>query len=678
MKKQITLSSLAVGAVLGFALVAFAPSVAAQGTTGFFSTDGPDIVDPDGNPVVLKGVGLGGWLMPEGYMLHIAAPDGGSPRTIRAQIEDLIGPADTDRFFALYEANYVEEKDVAAIAAWGFDHIRLPFHYKVFYDPDTGTFREEGFALLDTFLAWCRTYGLYVILDMHAAPGAQNAFNISDSDGVARLWTEPDPYQDQTVEIWTEIAQRYAEETLIIGYDLINEPVTPDGVTTEDLFAFYERLAEAVRAVDTNHILFIEGNYFATTFLAPEDLNPFDDNMVYTFHKYWNGTAINSIQYLLDIRTQTSVPLWLGETGENSNTWFYLVTRLMETHGIGVNWWTHKKIETTTSPLSAPFAPGYEAVLDYWRGSGPRPTAQAARTALFAMAEGLDLDSCEVRLGVLAALFDPAYATLRVPFKDHVIPGEINAVDYDLGNQGVTYNDSDVMATTGAPGGGNNGGQYRNDGVDIERSTDPEGFAYNVGWMNTLEWLIYTVTIETAGRYDVEVRVASAVGGGRIRLLIDNERIGEDLAIPNTGGWQNWISVWLRDVALPAGEHTLKLLVRSEGGNVNRLRFTLVAATDVEHSAPVPGGARFLGHYPNPFSEEVRVQFESDVAVRARLSVFDVLGRAVHAGPWQSFGAGLQTLSVRPRLAPGTYLYRLVLDDGRRRQSFQRAMVMLR
>jgi len=382
MKTYIEVSSVIIRAVLGFALVAVAPSALALGTAGFFSTDGPDIVDPDGNPVVLKGVGLGGWLMPEGYILHIAAPDGGSPRTILAQIEDLIGPQNTDQFYEIYRANYVEEKDVAAIAGWGFDHIRLPFHYNVFYDPDTGTFKEDGFALLDTFLEWCRTHGLYVILDMHATPGAQNALNISDSDGVARLWTEPDPYQDQTVEIWTEIARRYADETQIIGYDLINEPVTPDGVTTEDLFVFYERLAEAVRQVDTNHILFIEGNYFATTFLAPEDLVPFDDNMVYTFHKYWNGTALNSIQYLLDIRDETNVPLWLGETGENSNTWFYLVTLLMKNHGIGVNWWTHKKIETTTSPLSAPFAPGYEAVLDYWRGSGPRPSAQAARAGV--------------------------------------------------------------------------------------------------------------------------------------------------------------------------------------------------------------------------------------------------------------------------------------------------------
>lgn len=639
---------------------------------GFFRTSGAAILDPAGNPVVLRGVGLGGWLMPEGYMLHIAAPDGGSPRSIRSQIENLIGVQDADRFYEIYQAKYVQEKDIATIASWGFDHIRLPFHYKLFFDPATETFLEDGFALLDTFLSWCRTYGIFVILDMHATPGAQNSLNISDSDGIARLWTEPVPYQDQTVAIWTEIARRYANDTLIIGYDLINEPVTPNGVSGFDLRALYMRLAKAIRTVDTNHILFIEGNFFATHF--PELIPPFDVNMVYAFHKYWNGTQINSIQYLLDIRAQNNVPLWLGESGENSNTWFHAVTRLMEQHAIGWNWWTHKKIETTTSPLSAPFAPGYENVLNYWRGSGPRPTAGAARTALFAMAEGLDLDSCALRPDVLAALFNPDYATLRAPFKNHQIPGHVNAVDYDLGDHGTTYWDSDVMATTGSPGGGNNGGKYRNDGVDIESSTDPEGYAYNVGWINRDEWLTYTVNIQTAGTYDLEIRVASDVGGGRFKVLIDDLQIGSDLTVGNTGGWQSWTSVWLRDVSLPAGQHNLALLIVAGDFNLNRMRFTLLSGSNTGGRQ----GKGMLGSYPNPAFDGAQVAFYVDAAVRARLEVFDILGRMVFDQPWQSFAAGTHALTVRAELSSGLYVYRLSLDDGVELQSFTSSMVVFR
>lgn len=653
--------------------LAIQPDLLAQNGTGFFRAEGTEILDPAGNPVVPLGMGLGGWLMPEGYMLHIAAPDGGSPTSIRNQIEDLIGSADADRFYEIYEANYVDEKDIAEMASWGIDHVRLPFHYKLFYDPATETFKEDGFAKLDSFLEWCRTHGLAVILDMHAAPGAQNEGNISDSDGVARLWTEPVPYQDQTVEIWKEIARRYVDEPLIMGYDLINEPVTPAPFDNPDLRALYVRIADSIRTVDTNHILFIEGNYYATHF--PELDRPFDDNMVYAFHKYWNGTGQNSIDYLLRLRQDTNVPLWLGETGENSNTWFHQVSKLMDQHGIGINWWTHKKIETTTSPLSAPFAPGYEAVLDYWRGTAPRPNAVAARDALFAMAEGLDLDSCEVRSGVMAALFDPNFGTMRRPFKEHVIPGLINAADYDEGMQAVTYWDTDFAATTGAPGGGNNGTKYRNDGVDIELSTDPQGFRYNVGWMETSEWITYTVNVETAGIYDIEVRVASDPGGGRLRILMDDVAVGSDLLIGSTGGWQNWVTAALRGVSLEAGEQRLKLQVVAGGFNVNRMVFRLISGVGVEDVPDTGETLRLDAPYPNPFTDDVRVRFETGVTANVSVKLFDVLGREVHAVPSQVFAAGTHSISVRPGLAAGVYMLQLSFDDGRGESVMHRTIV---
>ncbi|MXW63801.1 MAG: cellulase family glycosylhydrolase [Bacteroidetes bacterium SB0662_bin_6] len=657
------------GVVSAFLLI-----LPAQGQ-GFFRTEGTKILDRDGNPAIIRGLGLGGWLVPEGYMVHMTAIDGGSPRTIRAQIVDLIGEQGADRFFELYRAKYVAEKDIAAIAEWGFDHIRLPMHYNLLFDPDTETFIESGFELIDTFLDWCRKYELDVILDMHAAPGAQSEHNISDSDGEARLWTEPVPYQDQLVTIWTEIARRYVDDPLIIGYDLINEPVTPnsigdDEVQADALRALYVRLAEAIRQIDTNHILFIEGNYFATHFYKLEP--PFDDNMVYAFHKYWNATDVGTINYLLDLRARNNVPLWLGESGENSNPWFYEVTRLAERYGIGWNWWTHKKIATITSPLSAPFAPGYKEVVDYLNAPPhapkPRPSERAASEALFAMAEGLDLDSCITRPGVLAALLDPDYATLRKPFKEHPIPGIINAAEYDIGHAGATYHDTDLMRVDGQSGAGNNGYEYRNDGVDIERSEDPEGFEYNVGWMETTEWLTWTVQIDQAGIYDVEFRVAAdaAGNGGILYLALNNERIGSNVPVPVTGGWQAWTSVWLRDVTLPPGEHVLKLVVRNGGFNLNRMRFTLKEATAAEQADEIPKGMQLDGAWPNPFSGEVNLAFRTDRPVRARLEMVDMLGRTVYVHAPEAFGTGEHMWSVRPDLPTGMYFSRLFLEDGER------------
>lgn len=559
-------SRLSTGLVLLLLLSAL-PSQAQQ--AGFFRTHGTQILNREGQPVVLRGLGLGGWLMPEGYMLHV--PGYGSPTTIRARIEDLLGPADTERFYAHYRANYVNEADIALIAAWGFDHIRIPFHYRVFYDPTTRTFDESGFGLLDAVLGWCETYGLDVVLDMHAAPGGQNHLNISDSDGTARLWTEPDVYQPLTRHIWEEIARRYHDDTRIIGYDLINEPVLPEGTEPALLRGFYERLIAAVRAIDQNHIIFVEGNWFATDFegLTP----PMDANMVYAFHKYWNVTDPASYRYMLDIRDTHDVPLWLGESGENSNSWFYEVTRQMEADSIGWNWWTHKKIETITSPLSATYAEGYPALIAYWNDEAARPDAAFARRALFEQADNLALERCAHRPDVLAALMSEDFGTTARPYRQHLLPGVINAADFDIGTDGLAYADTKSKNETGTPSRVNDGEAYRNDGVDIQPSDDPAGYAYHVSWIEPGEWMQYTVEITTAGLYDLTLRIAAPATGGRLHLSLDGQPLVSDVEIPATGGWQSWTSVRVPGVQLPAGKHVLRADFPAGGFNFNRMTF---------------------------------------------------------------------------------------------------------
>ena len=383
-----------------------APSVDDQDLNGyndktFFRVDGSEILNRQGEPVVIKGFGLGGWLLPEGYMFKM--PGGFGATDVRNEITELIGAAKAEQWFKEFRDNYVTEDDIIAMKEWGVDHIRVPFHYDIFYDLETGAFKESGFERIDNLLVWCKRHRIDVIFDMHAAPGAQSASEISDSDGEARFFTESETYWPITITVWEEIARRYKDETIVMGYDIINEPVTPDGYDGKDLARFYGKIVPAIRAIDKNHILFIEGNYYATTFdyLYP----PFDDNMVYAFHKYWNETDQGTIQYLLNIRDQFDTPLWLGETGENSNVWFYETKELVETLNIGWNKWTHKKLETVTSPLSSPSNPNYEKVVNYWKGNGPRPTAQEAEQGLFQMARDLAIDKTTLRPDVLAAWF---------------------------------------------------------------------------------------------------------------------------------------------------------------------------------------------------------------------------------------------------------------------------------
>jgi endoglucanase len=600
----------------------------AQVGLAYLKTLGPYIVDSTGQPILLRGVGLGGWLVPEGYMVHI--PGYGSPTDIENKIKDLIGSANTAQFFQLYRANYVSRTDIQLISQWGYNSIRLPFHYKVVYDPDQGAFRADGFALLDSLLAWCEASNLYVILDMHAAPGGQNKENHSDSDGIeARLWTNR-ANQVLAFKIWKKIAQRYANREIVGGYDLLNEPVLPSGYSNDVLRDFYHELTDSIRTVDKNHIVFIEGNWYATDF---RDLTPpFVSNMVYSFHKYWNETSFATITDLVSMRTSYQFPLWMGESGENSNPWFYEAVQLFEQQNIGIGWcwWTHKKIETITSPLSSPVTPDYQVILDYWNGQGSRPSEAFAMAALFGMAENLAVDKCEFHPDVLKALFDPQFGTVSKPFKNHSVPGIVDAVDYDFGTNGVAYWDTDYR-NVGDPGGTayNHGGAYRNDGVDIEKAQDPLGGPYDVGWVDSGEWLNYTVNITAGGEYRVNLRVASPNSTGQIRLFIDNQPATDTLDVPQTGGWQTWTTLKIDSVPLPAGQHLFTVSFSTGGFNINRMEFILTTTDVQEEQGQEPLNFKLMQNYPNPFNPTTTISYELAATRFVSLRIYDTIGREV-------------------------------------------------
>lgn len=127
-------------------------SVLAQ---GFLTTSGTKIVKATGEEIILRGIGLGGWLVPEGYMLQTSS-FANSPTEIRNKIVDLVGQQYADNFYQLYRQNYVNRKDIDAIAQWGFNSIRLPMHYDLLTPKgQLGVYLETGFALIDSLLSWC-------------------------------------------------------------------------------------------------------------------------------------------------------------------------------------------------------------------------------------------------------------------------------------------------------------------------------------------------------------------------------------------------------------------------------------------------------------------------------------------------------------------------------------------
>jgi hypothetical protein len=547
----------------------------------FLRTSGKAIVDENGDTIQIRAMGLGGWMLQEGYMLQ-TSDFANAQHEIREKIEELIGEADTDLFYDKWLANHCRKADIDSLASWGFNAVRLPMHYNLFTlpieeEPVAGqhTWLDKGFAMVDSLISWCRAHDMYVLLDLHAAPGGQGyESGISDYDpDKPSLW-ERKANRDKTVALWKKLAERYADEPAILGYDLINEPnwELPGNALLRSL---YRQITDSIRTVDTKHMIFIEGNWFANDFtgLTP----PWDDNMVYSPHKYWSYNDQGSIYWALAIGNAYDVPIFFGESGENSNPWFTEAVRLFERNGLGWAWWPLKKIESISCPLSIIKTPEYESLLQYWKGNAPKPDAAFAKATLFEMAENLKTENCVYQKDVIDALFRQVYDETTIPYNKQDIPGVVYASDFSMGTQGIAYFDNDYAdyhLSTDSYTAWNQGWSYRNDGVDIEKSEDNiNSNGYNIGWIGSGEWMKYDIHNTQPGVYDVRVRVASNTANGACHFAINQAPVSEQTDVPNTGGWYEWSFVTIPDIILAEDESTLEFHIDREGFNFSSFEF---------------------------------------------------------------------------------------------------------
>jgi len=573
-----------------FSIIWLSPNVNAQ---HFLSTSGKAIVNENQDTILLRGMGLGGWMVQEGYMLQTAS-FANPQHAIRATIEELIGEEDTEEFYEAWLNNHVTKDDIDSLKSWGFNSVRLPMHYNLFTLPiedepffGEDTWLEKGFELTDSLLSWCAANEMYLILDMHAAPGGQGYDEaISDYDpSKPSLWESTENRRKLTA-LWGRIAAHYADEEWIGGYDLLNEPNwdLPDGTLLRNL---YRDLTEVIREVDDRHIIFIEGNWFANDFtgLTP----PWDDNMVYSPHKYWSTNDEATMKWVTDMRNLYNVPLYLGESGENSNVWFRDAIALLEGLDIGWAWWPMKKIESIAGPLSVEKTPGYQGLLDYWSGGGNMPTADEAKEVLMDLTEKLKVENCVFQKDVIDAMFRQVYSDETIPFTSHVIPGVIHATDYDLGVVGEAYYDTNVanyQVSTGSFTSWNEGWQYRNDGVDIEKSNNTvNSNGFNVGFMDDNEWMQYEVNVEETGVYEIHLRTASGGSGGTFHFSIDGGDVLPRTFTSPTGGWQNWQTTIVEDVILYEGNQKLRFHTDFAGINLASFEFIKTAQNIEELSS---------------------------------------------------------------------------------------------
>ena len=567
-------------------------SVSASGQ--WLKASGKKIIDANNNEVILRGMGLGGWMLQEPYMMEMS----GFATTqwqIKARIQALIGAVNTTAFYDAWHANHCTKKDIDSLASWGFNSVRLPMHYNLYTlpieqepVPGTNTWLNQGFALTDSLIKWCSARHMYVILDLHAAPGGQGRdLAICDGDtSKPSLW-ESDANKLKTIALWRKLAERYVNEPWVGGYDMLNEPNwnfatggNQNGcseTSNTPLRQLYISITSAIREVDTKHMVIIEGNCWGNNYSGI--FPAWDNNMAVSFHKYWSYNDLGSIQGMLNIRNQYSVPLWMGESGENSNPWFTDAIRLVEQNGIGWAWWPLKKINSVVGPLTIVKTPGYQTLLDYWNNGGATPSAAFAYYTLMQMASNARNEACDFHKDVIDAMFRQVYDSTTMPWMKNKVPGTVHAVDYDMGRCGKAYFDTDIynyQVTTGSYTAWNSGWAYRNDGVDIETNADanPASNGYDVGWIADNEWLQYTVDVDSTAAYNLQVRYAANGSGSKIRIKANDADVTGLVSLPSTGGYQTWNSFTLNDVVFYKGTRKLKVVFEKSGLNLGFLGFS--------------------------------------------------------------------------------------------------------
>lgn len=350
-----------------FALIFIGISATAQ-KNKFITIKGKEVIGVDGKPFLMRGTNLGNWLVPEGYMFKFG--DISSPRLINEAITELLGPAETKAFWQKYLDAYITAEDIHYLKTIGVNSIRIPFNYRIFTDEDYlgGRGISRGFMLMDRVVGWCKKEGIYVILDMHCAPGGQTGDNIDDGYGYPFLF-ESEADQQLTASIWQKIAAHYKNETTIMGYDMLNEPIATffDKTTIAKLNPLlepvYKRITKAIRAVDTNHIVILGGAQWDSNFKIFGQ--PFDSKSIYTFHKYWTPPTQQVIQDYLDFRDKYNVPIYCGETGENTDGWVDSFRVMLEANNVGWHFWPYKKIDNTRGFVTFSVPQYYDMVMAY-------------------------------------------------------------------------------------------------------------------------------------------------------------------------------------------------------------------------------------------------------------------------------------------------------------------------
>lgn len=340
-------------------------------TGKFMKTVERGLCQADGSEFTIKGVNLNHWLTPEAYCFGFSNM---SVTEVDKAFRQIFGDEYINGWWKRFLENYISDEDFGYLNSIAANTVRIPLTYKLFNDSfylcDNNP--EAGFAFIDYVVKMCKEAGLYLILDMHVAPGGQSgASHIDDSDGYPRLF-ENQANMDEYCRIWKIIAERYAEEPIILGYELLNEPIDKK---YDALYPYlqptYERVTAAIREVDKNHIVILGGGNFCDDFSMLTDY-AFDSKIVLTGHRYYS----TDVNYFADISAQTNLPMFIGEFGHWNGGYednFQVVSN-MKSKGIGYTYWPFKKMDNWESLLGFTRPDDWNVIQEFVNSQRDTPT----------------------------------------------------------------------------------------------------------------------------------------------------------------------------------------------------------------------------------------------------------------------------------------------------------------
>lgn len=308
-----------------------------------------------GDEVILRGINLGGWMLQETWMCPVVGSECNLD-SINLLKSRGFTDEEIESLFMTYADNFIIEQDIENIAKMNMTCIRLPFWYRNFMDENLDFYTENhddnpGFQLIDRLVGWAEKYDLYVILDMHGCPGGQSTDHTTGTLNKNELYTSEENL-DAMQRLWEAIAARYKDNGTVCAYDIMNEPMNNNTevengwpaqseTALDYTYMVYERMIAAIRAIDTNHIITIEGIWTPYVLRDPADYGW--ENMMYQLHLYDKTLDMVElrVQELSQMRADWGVAVYAGEFN-NGDEFYDDALKVYQDNKINCTAWTYK------------------------------------------------------------------------------------------------------------------------------------------------------------------------------------------------------------------------------------------------------------------------------------------------------------------------------------------------